>query len=721
MPYRAYILALLFAGTGLTVITKSFLAVIDGLDAAFVLLILLSSLFELYPLVLPSGKLLSLGSAFSVAGLILLGPAHYVLIEGFSGALGVPRAASRWQWLLLSLYNVGQYTTAAYLTGQVYVLLGGQPGSLSWATPVRLLASSAVYMASNVGLVTTWDWATKGRPPAHTAKALLEDGGPGFLVATGFGLAVAFAWKGGGWPQVALLCFAILAFRHAVQLYLEMKRRWLNAIAQAQVLGAHSHAKLAQSHSHIVANLARELGTRLGLPPDEIDLVHVAALVHDVGEVEVAPRVVAAFYRGAVLTLNDAREYQRHAVLGGEMAARLSGVERVGVMVRHHHEHWDGTGYPDGLVGQAIPLGARILAAAEAATMIAIREPHLSRHELVQKVAALSGTVLDPAISPKLIEILGSDNPLLAESGSAVPTGTDISKQLLEAVGEPTLLELLDVGHILHYKDGHFYLTTGEPASPIHGLPELVKLSLREGQPVRQQLADTSKQRIYEVFCVPLAETAIVLMLDITSLVSAEREQRRRLQQAYKDVLFAVTRGKLRFLDEADLHALLTEGEVFVSLVFHHPKQVRECRQAATDLAAQHALADRSFPLALCVSEAVTNVLKHAGRGQFEARVIHDGIRIVVTDSGARIPLDILPNAILVDGFSTKESLGKGFNLMLHYMDRVWIYTSPQGTTVVLDLVRQAGTEKEDSAKDAHEAEGGLKPYAASNPIPSRL
>lgn len=709
MPYRAYALAILVAGIGAAIVTKAALEITGLLAFDFVLLILLSSLFELYPVSLPSGRHLSLGSAFSLAGLILLGPSHYVVIEGIAGLLGIPHGEKRWKWLFISLSNVGQYVIAAYLTARVYVVVGGRPGALDWAIPLRLAVSSAVYIVSNVGLVSSLDWATNGRAPLHTAKALLEDGGPGFLVTAGFGLAMAYAWKAGGWPQVALLCFAILAFRHAVQLYLEMKRRWLNAIAQAQVLGAHGHAKLAQSHSHMVADLSRELATRLGLPQDEIDLVHVAALVHDVGEVEVAPRVVAAYYRGAVLTLNDAQEYQRHAVVGGEMAARLSGVDRVGVMVRHHHEHWDGTGYPDRLAGQAIPLGARILAAAEAATMIAIREPHLSRQELIQKVAALSGTVLDPAITPKLIEILGSDDPILAEPGSAVPTGTDISKQLLEAVGEPTLLELLDVGHILHYKGGHFYLTTGEPASPIHGLPELVELSLRQGQPVRQQLADASRQRIYEVFCVPLAETAIVLMLDITNLLSAEREQRRRLQQAYKDVLFAVTRGKLRFLDETDLRALLTEGEVFASLAFQHPRQVRECRQAAIDLAAQHALADRSFPLALCVSEAVTNVLKHAGRGQFEARVIHDGIRIVVTDSGAGIPLDILPNAILVDGFSTKESLGKGFNLMLHYMDRVWIYTSPEGTTVVLDVVRQRKTETGDKydAEAVHEPEGG--------------
>ena len=115
-------------------------------------------------------------------------------------------------------------------------------------------------------------------------------------------------------------------------------------------------------HSQRVARLAGEIAAAMGLAPREIDLIVAAARVHDLGKIATDNRVL---FKQSSLTPDEWRVIEAHPVEGGELAGRFSMFRQGRLYIRHHHERWDGKGYPDGLAGDDIPLGARIIAVAD--------------------------------------------------------------------------------------------------------------------------------------------------------------------------------------------------------------------------------------------------------------------------------------------------------------------------------------------------------------------
>lgn len=117
------------------------------------------------------------------------------------------------------------------------------------------------------------------------------------------------------------------------------------------------------AHCREIARVAAGLADRLGLPPEEGRRIQVAALVHDIGLTSLPDELVQRTRPDR--SLAKSAEYRRHSVIGQNMLASVEHLAQLGTWIRHHHERWDGTGYPDGLTGEAIPLASRIIAVAD--------------------------------------------------------------------------------------------------------------------------------------------------------------------------------------------------------------------------------------------------------------------------------------------------------------------------------------------------------------------
>jgi HD-GYP domain-containing protein (c-di-GMP phosphodiesterase class II) len=122
------------------------------------------------------------------------------------------------------------------------------------------------------------------------------------------------------------------------------------------------HHQPTADHSHRLASLAKRVAQRMGLDPLEIVEIELVAVLHDVGKLAVAPEILD--YPGP-LGPRERAIMARHTIEGEELLARTAGLEHLGETVRATHERFDGTGYPDGLVGEGIPLAARIVACAD--------------------------------------------------------------------------------------------------------------------------------------------------------------------------------------------------------------------------------------------------------------------------------------------------------------------------------------------------------------------
>lgn len=151
-------------------------------------------------------------------------------------------------------------------------------------------------------------------------------------------------------------------------------------------------------HSLRVAQLSASIAAELGRSDEEVEIVRKAGLLHDIGMISVPEELLA---REGSLTPEEFEKVKRHALVGSQILAPLPHLSHVGKFVRSHHERWDGQGYPDGLAGDAIPWGARMIGAAEVYDAFTTARPYreqLSPEMAVEGMRSLTGTVLAPEV-----------------------------------------------------------------------------------------------------------------------------------------------------------------------------------------------------------------------------------------------------------------------------------------------------------------------------------
>ncbi len=166
------------------------------------------------------------------------------------------------------------------------------------------------------------------------------------------------------------------------------------------------------THSNLVSALAAAVSRRLGLTEAEVGRVSVGALLHDVGKIGIPDSILT---KEGSLTSEEWRCIQQHPVLGMEIMAQAPELTDVTPLVLHHQERYDGTGYPAQLSGSDIPLGARIIAAADAYHAIISDRPYRSRRshrDAVRELNRCSGAQFDPEIVDKLLSVLDTDEQI---------------------------------------------------------------------------------------------------------------------------------------------------------------------------------------------------------------------------------------------------------------------------------------------------------------------
>jgi putative nucleotidyltransferase with HDIG domain len=162
-------------------------------------------------------------------------------------------------------------------------------------------------------------------------------------------------------------------------------------------------------HSERVTEHAVKLATRLGLPQEEIHLLGYAAFLHDIGKIEVDREVLNKVDR-----LNDKewKMIQHHSEWGSEIVKAVMKLHPIVPVILHHHENFDGSGYPSGLKGNDIPILARIIRVADSYDAMVSHRPYkktLAASEAVEEIVSNSGTQFDPQVANVFLEIIRED------------------------------------------------------------------------------------------------------------------------------------------------------------------------------------------------------------------------------------------------------------------------------------------------------------------------
>jgi diguanylate cyclase (GGDEF)-like protein/putative nucleotidyltransferase with HDIG domain len=390
-----------------------------------------------------AGQALSLGTDDGTISVAAVGSLSAACLFGLRGALAVAFTTSIVEWssrrqsVHYVLFNIGALTLATLAAVGVFAAAPATHGGTHQLVVAALgVAAGAIYFAVNMGLVS-FAMAMEG----HERWWAVFRERFGWLlshyVVYGFvGAVMAIAYEAAGLYALAVFAVPLVLMRRTQAAYLAHTQRSVHKLREAaetiqsqnnsleianrllkerstaamQSLAATVDARdsYTAGHSRRVQQLALAVGRELGLSQAELDLLGHAALFHDIGKLAIPDAILL---KPAGLTPDEFALMQRHSEDGAQLVARLGFLDDAVPLIRHHHERYDGKGYPAGLAGDEIPFGARIIHVADAVdSMLTNRvyRPALTREAALEELERHTGTQFCPRAAGALGQVVAA-------------------------------------------------------------------------------------------------------------------------------------------------------------------------------------------------------------------------------------------------------------------------------------------------------------------------
>ncbi len=372
-----------------------------ALALVFAVLLILVRRFPLH--VAPQTKL-TLDTAVLFAVVLLFEPVVAVALAGLGTLLaqGLGRRGG-----LEALFNSAQAMLRVGVAALLLAAVGWDVARLSLAQPEQLLglaaAAGAIHVV-NALVVQTMVALQTGLALLPAWRHGLALAGVEELAQVALGLLAAAIVDVHPWALPLFVLPALVIYR-ALERHVQLRQQTLAAVEGLAAI-VDLRDRYTAEHSRRVAAVARELAIALHLSPAEVERVERAARMHDVGKIIVDPGVLAKAGR---LDAAEWEQVRRHPVTGAEILGRFPQLALATRYVRHHHERIDGGGYPDGLRGEAIPLGARIIAVADALDAMTTARPYrpaLTSQAVLAEFVRQHGHQWDERVVAALLELV---------------------------------------------------------------------------------------------------------------------------------------------------------------------------------------------------------------------------------------------------------------------------------------------------------------------------
>jgi HD-GYP domain-containing protein (c-di-GMP phosphodiesterase class II) len=378
----------------------------------FSVFVVLAVLAEVYATWIPTYKWeISSSIAIYLAALFILGPHLAVLLvflasllsEGFlRWKIGEERQSSS---LLAIIFNVSQPVLAVMLAGGLLYCLDLDSLELVHAADFSLaVAIFAIFLILNLAFVTGIVCITEERPFFSMLMRSIRQFFMQYLVLCVSALLLAALYSISV-VHVFLALFPLTLVHVSFRGYVKLQTEARNTFERiSQLLDARDHYTAV--HSMEVAELAVKIGVEMGLGQREIEQINIAARVHDIGKIAIPDSILL---KPGKLDEAEWVKMREHPVISAELIAGIEIYSPVSEAVRHEHERWNGTGYPDGLKGEEIPLLARVIAAADIYNALSTDRPYrkaFSKDETNRMINEMMEIELDPVVASALLRVI---------------------------------------------------------------------------------------------------------------------------------------------------------------------------------------------------------------------------------------------------------------------------------------------------------------------------
>lgn len=373
-------------------------------QATLGLFALMLCLADLLPIVMLAGRgQVVMSTAIQIASIILFGPAF----AAFATMLGTLAAeiVERRVWYKAT-FNVAQFVVAVATAGIIYVGLADEnPAHLnSLPDLVALLVAGLAYYLMNDSLVVVAVALAERVPVLTVWRTAFRDVAWHNLAMIPLGVMFALLWQVQPW-SVVLAILPMFVVRLSMGLVRQLRDQTKEAlIAMADTIDARDSS--TYQHSQRVAEYAEMIARQMRLPYDEVELIVTTARLHDLGKIGIDNTML---YKPGPLSNEERSDFQRHPSIGESLVGYFPAFGVGRDIIRHHHEHFNGRGYPNGLKGEEIPPGARILAVADAYDAMTSDRPYrpaMSKEKAIAELRAESGTQFDPQVVKAFLSAL---------------------------------------------------------------------------------------------------------------------------------------------------------------------------------------------------------------------------------------------------------------------------------------------------------------------------
>lgn len=366
---------------------------------------LFSTATELKPITKPSNDQLTVSFAVHISALILYGAPMAILISTVANI--IVDAIGR-RGLKKMFFNVSQYAITIYLSWLVYHYLSPNTGVLQIRENfMAMLASCLTYVVVNYLLVSIIISLSLNKRWAQVVRkdVKLELLHFASLAPVSILIVILYSVE----PLTILIVFLPLYVAHfSFENYINLRTETQRTIeVLADIIDKRD--SYTSEHSLRVAYFCRKIAEELSLQPNEIETLDTAARVHDLGKISVPDSILL---KNGRLTPAEREIILGHSQVGYDILNNLRFYKSGAKLVRYHHERCDGKGYPQGLSWESIPLGARILAVADAFDAMTSDRPYrkaMAREEAINELVKYSGTQFDPHVVKAFIRFLAKD------------------------------------------------------------------------------------------------------------------------------------------------------------------------------------------------------------------------------------------------------------------------------------------------------------------------
>src|SRR3954451_4133629 len=416
---RLFVVAVMAAGT---LILAMFAPHAIANPVLFATLLACSSLASALKVRLPiasSGSTRSGGYGVDFAALLLLGANETMLVAAASAWSQCTFRTETRTAYFRTAFSMASLVLTVKAAGFAYTLFGGVTATsgLSLLTiPKPLVGAATTYFVFNTLLIATAIGLSTRQSIGRVWNENFLWSAPSYFVGAGAAAIAASVIDQGGYWWASLVAAPLYLTYRTYKVYMGRIQDQQRHVAQvsdlhlatieALALAIDAKDQTAQSHIRRVQVYAAGLANALGMPATDIQGVKTAALLHDIGKLAVPEHILS---KPGPLTQEEFQKIRIHPQVGAEIISGVPFPYPVAPLILSHHERWDGKGYPAGLKGEEIPLGARILSVVDYFDALMAERPY---HKAMSFDAAIgllqqeSAKGLDPTVVAKFIELI---------------------------------------------------------------------------------------------------------------------------------------------------------------------------------------------------------------------------------------------------------------------------------------------------------------------------